>query len=232
MADGRRTMIAGAISFALATAFGAGWIGNLAVPETYPSVAGYVVPGLDEPLVDRGSLQRSWPAGLDQPGSQVRLISYMTKVDRGEIPAPALATPAGVAVAEPEVDLGTRLAAADPERGKSTAKICMSCHNFTKGGSNLVGPNLWGVVGRDIGSHTGFPYSPAMTTHPGSWTYEELDQYIARPSRVVPGNKMAFGGIRNGADRANVLAFLASLNDTRVPFPAPKSMIKTSDTAR
>ena len=222
MADGRRNMIVGAVTAALSVAMGAGWVGSLAVPERYPTVAGYVVPGMEEPLVDRASLQRSWPAGLDQPGGRVRLIGYMAKVDRGTVPAPAMMAPTAAAASEPEVALGTRLASADPEKGKGTARVCMSCHNFAQGGPNLVGPNLWSVVGRDVGSHAGFAYSPAMTAHPGNWTYEALDQYLTRPSRAVPGNKMAFAGIRNGADRANLLAYLGTLGSVAVARPAPK----------
>jgi cytochrome c len=224
MADGRRNMIIGAVTAALVVALGGAWVGDLAVPENYPAVAGYVVPGMAEPLVDRASLQRSWPAGLDQPGGRIRLIGYMAKVDRGAIPPPAVSEAAGpVAAPEPEVDLGTLLASASAEKGKGAARVCMSCHNFAQGGPNLVGPNLWGVVGRDVGSHGGFAYSKAMATHPGVWSYEELNQYLTKPSRAVPGNKMAFGGIRNAADRANLLAFLGTLGSAPAPFPAAKA---------
>ena len=60
-----------------------------------------------------------------------------------------------------------------------------------------------------------------MAAHHGSWTYAELDTYLTSPARAIPGNKMSFGGIRRAQDRANVLAYLGSLNARPVPFPKP-----------
>lgn len=218
-------MILGGVAAAVSVMLGGGWVASLMVPETYPAQAGYQVPGMTEAPVDLASLQRSWPGGLSEPGGRLRLIGYMRKVERGTIPAPAASEAGPVAAPEPEVDLGTRLASADAARGKGAARVCMSCHSFEQGGRNLVGPNLWGVVGRDIASHGGFAYSPALTAQPGSWTYEQLDEYLARPARAIPGNKMAFGGIRSPADRANLLAYLGSLSSSPAPFPLAKAEV-------
>ena len=89
------------------------------------------------------------------------------------------------------------------------------------GGRNGVGPNLWGVVGRNIASHGGFSYSPALSSQPGAWTYEQLDNYLTSPARAIPGNKMAFAGLRRAEDRAAVIKYLASLGPGAPPFPAP-----------
>jgi cytochrome c len=209
--------IGAGIAMAIVVAGAAGWVGNLAVPAVYPARSAYQVPGLTEPTVDLASLQRSWPAGMDQAGSRPRLIGYMTVIDRMK-PAASITT-AAAAPAPPEVDLGTRLAASDIMAGERIAKVCGSCHTFDPDGANRVGPNLWGVVGRDIAAHAGFDYSKAMTGQPGTWTYERLDHYLAGPARAVPGNKMGFAGIRNPNDRASLIAWLGTLNSKRIPFP-------------
>jgi cytochrome c len=123
---------------------------------------------------------------------------------------------------QPAESLGKLLASADAKRGEAVSKNCASCHDFTKDGPNKTGPNLWGIVGRDPGSHPGFTYSDAMEAMKGKpWTYDQLFAYIKDPKAVVPGNKMAFGGIKKDADRANLLAYLQTLSDKPVPFPAP-----------
>ena len=120
------------------------------------------------------------------------------------------------------VSLGTLLASADATKGAAAAKACAACHDFTKGGPNKVGPNLWDVVERPHGSHEGFSYSDAIKAKSGEkWTYEALSEFIKAPKDAVPGTKMAFGGIKKDQTRADLLAYLASLSDAPKPFPAP-----------
>lgn len=215
--------ISAAIAVAVMVAASAAWVGDLAIPAVYPARSAYKVPGLTEPTVDLASLQRSWPAGMDQAGSRPRLIGYMVAIDQAK---PAVSTNAAVATPkQPEIDLGTRLAAGDSATGERVGKICASCHTFDPNGANRIGPNLWGVVGRDVASHGGFAYSKAMTGQPGIWTYESLDHYLTAPARAVPGNKMAFAGIRNPKDRASLLVWLGTLNSKRIPLPRPNETI-------
>ena len=103
--------------------------------------------------------------------------------------------------------------------GQDVFKRCMQCHTPQKGGPNLVGPNLWGVVGREVGKHAGFPYSEAMKTHGGSWTWDQLASYIHDPKGAVPGNKMAFPGIKDNAQLADLLAYLRKLSDNPAALP-------------
>lgn len=122
----------------------------------------------------------------------------------------------------PTVSLGTLLATADATKGQAVAKNCASCHDFTKGGANKTGPGLYGIVMRKHASHEGFPYSEAMAAKSGDdWTYEALNEFIKSPKDAVPKTKMAFGGVKKDADRVNLLAYLATLSDAPVPFPAP-----------
>src|SRR5882757_1378202 len=73
------------------------------------------------------------------------------------------------------------LANADPGKGENSAKKCAACHTFNKGGRPLVGPNLWGVVGRPKASEPGFNYSAAIKAKGGNWTLDELNQFITNP---------------------------------------------------
>lgn len=135
-------------------------------------------------------------------------------------------------VEEEVVDLGTLLASADASAGERTFRRCVSCHNAAPGAGNLQGPNLWDIVDRDIGSYDGFSYSAAMAGLEGDWTYENLDHFIANPRGWLDGTAMAFAGIRNDEDRADLLAYLQTLSDNPVPFPAPApAESETDDTA-
>lgn len=129
---------------------------------------------------------------------------------------------AKAADAAPAAAIGTLLASADKAKGEATAKACAACHDFTKGGPNKVGPNLWDVVERPIASEAGFAYSEALKADSGKkWTYDDLNLWIHSPTTYAKGTKMSFSGIKKDQDRANVIAYLASLSDSPKPFPAP-----------
>jgi cytochrome c len=126
------------------------------------------------------------------------------------------------AEAAPMVPIAKLLASADKAKGEATAKACAACHDFSKGGPNKVGPNLWDVVGRPIASVSGFAYSDALKAASSkSWTFDELNVWIMAPAADMKGTKMSFAGIKKDEDRANVIAYLASLSDSPKPFPAP-----------
>jgi cytochrome c len=127
----------------------------------------------------------------------------------------------GGPAAAPAADdpLPQRLAKAEVGRGENSAKKCQSCHTFDKGGRNLVGPNLWGVVGRAKAAVQGFNYSAAMKAKGGNWTPEELDAYLQNPKAMVPGTNMNFAGIPRGSERADLITFLNSKSDNPVQLP-------------
>lgn len=192
-------------------------ITDLVFPETYVAKPAYKIADVNEPAVDLGSLQRSWPAGLSEPGGRAKLRDYMSNIEKVVVPPSADGPPA--LAAAPQVDLATLLAAADVEKGRQTARVCTSCHTFERGGQDRTGPSLWSIVGRDVASRGTFAYSSAFAAQTGSWTYERLDRYLTSPAKAVPGNKMAFAGLRKAEDRANVIAFLSTLSASPVPFP-------------
>jgi len=110
------------------------------------------------------------------------------------------------------------IAAGDVAKGEKVAKKCKACHVFDEGGKNRLGPALWGVVGRDIGSHEGFKYSAALSELDGAWTYEELDKFLTAPKSYVAGTKMVFAGLKKEDDRADLLAYLRTLATEPAPL--------------
>lgn len=126
----------------------------------------------------------------------------------------------GAAPAE-DMSLIAMIAAADVERGKKVSKACNACHTFDKGGKNRVGPNQWDLVGRAKGTVEGFKYSDALKNLGGTWTYEELDAYLANPKKFAPGNKMTYAGVKKAEDRAALIAWLRLQSDNPHPLEDP-----------
>lgn len=113
------------------------------------------------------------------------------------------------------------LASADAAAGEQVFKKCQACHNADKGGANALGPNLWGVLGEEIGKGAGgFPFSSALAGVGGTWNWDNLSAWLASPKKFAPGTKMTFAGLSNPQDRANVIAFLNSKSDAPQPLPA------------
>jgi cytochrome c len=94
--------------------------------------------------------------------------------------------------------------------GKTKFMICAIGHS-AEAGKNKVGPSLFSIVGHKSGSVAGYNYSDAMKNFNQAWTRETLDAYLANPSAVVPGTKMIFPGIKDRAERANLIGYLERL---------------------
>ena len=121
---------------------------------------------------------------------------------------------------EKEVPIATLLAKASVEKGQSAARQCQACHTFEKGGPNRVGPNLYGIVGSQRGEgRNGFNFSAAMKAKGGTWTFDELNKFLAAPREYIPGTAMTFAGLTRDTQRADVIDYLHTLSDNPVPLP-------------
>jgi cytochrome c len=139
--------------------------------------------------------------------------------------APAPSTSGGTAAtgtqtaAAPAASLPELLKAAKPEDGEKIATKCKACHDFTKGGPNKVGPNLYDIVGNKQAHLDNFSYSDAVKKLGGEWSYENLDKFLTKPKDYAPGTKMTFPGLPKPEDRAAVIAYLRTLSDSPKPLP-------------
>ena len=126
------------------------------------------------------------------------------------------------------------LGAASVDSGEKQVKKCAACHVFEEGGPNKIGPNLHGIVGREVASVDGFAYSNALKEYGGNWDYEKLDCFLKDPKNCVPGNKMSFAGVKKDGDRADIIAYMRSVSPNAPPLPAASetaSEAEGSDTA-
>jgi cytochrome c len=144
------------------------------------------------------------------------------------VPAEGTAT---LAAPEPVPDFASAIPMANAMNGAMIAERCGACHDWTKGGPNKIGPNLYGVAGRPRASHPGFDYSPAMKAKTGTWTYADLFKFLKQPQLFVPGTKMSFGGLPRAQDRLDVIAFLRMQADMPAPLPPPAPAAANKTTA-
>jgi cytochrome c len=100
--------------------------------------------------------------------------------------------------------------AQDAAAGQDVFKKCRACHAVGADAKNKVGPILNGIVGRKAGTVEGFAYSDPMKNSGLTWDEATLDAYLANPKEKIPGNKMVFAGLKEEADRKNVIAYLAT----------------------
>jgi len=113
------------------------------------------------------------------------------------------------------VSMAAALAAAPalaaPAANPASFAMCGVCHQVAKNQKSTLGPNLFGVGGRQAGALPGFAYSPAMKQANFRWTRDKLIAFIADPRKTVPGNRMAFAGQKNPQQAAAIADYLLSL---------------------
>lgn len=149
-------------------------------------------------------------AGLDDPGQRADLIAFL--VTLAPPPGAAAGAAGGAATAAAPVAFASLVDGADAKQGAvAAAAQCGACHGFDRGGAAMVGPNLYGVVGRGVAQAPDYAYSASLSAHRGSWTVAALGDWLADPRRFAPGTRMGFAGIADPRARANVVAYLRTL---------------------
>ena len=118
-----------------------------------------------------------------------------------------------------QVDIKQLLAMGDLAHGEKIFKKCSACHQIAASGKNMIGPNLWSVIGRNAGSVSDYKYSKAMVAYGKKWTFEEMNSYLIKPQAYIKGTKMAFAGLRKEKDRASVILYMNSKGNNPKPLP-------------
>lgn len=98
----------------------------------------------------------------------------------------------------------------DAAKGEKIFAQCRACHSVQEG-QNRVGPSLYGVVGRTAGTVPGFNYSKANKESGVTWTEDVLFRYLEAPQQFMPGTRMAFAGLKQAQDRADIIEYLRSV---------------------
>src|SRR5579872_441963 len=146
------------------------------------------------------------PNKPQKPGFEIAVKEETAGGEKAAAPAPS----------EPIEKL---LQTASVQKGEASAKKCVACHTFAKGDKNGVGPNLYGIVGDKKGEGRGFNFSAPMKAKGGTWTIDDLNQFLPSPKGYIPGTGMGFAGIPKDSERADILAYLNSLADKPAPLP-------------
>ena len=118
-----------------------------------------------------------------------------------------------------KVDIAQLLAMGDLAHGEKVFKKCSACHMIASDGKNMIGPNLWNVIGRKAGSVSDYKYSKAMVAYAKQWSFEEMNSYLIKPQAYIKGTKMAFAGLRKEKDRASVILYMNSKSSSPKPLP-------------
>lgn len=140
----------------------------------------------------------------------------------GLLAGSALVDPGPLKDYDPPLDpaFATMIRKADLEAGAAFfERKCSQCHDGFKDGGDFKGPHLWNVMGRMAAARESFRYSPAMQAVKRKWTYATLSYYLKDTETAVPGRAMNFVGIEDDQTRANVIAYLRTLNDAPPPLP-------------
>lgn len=149
---------------------------------------------------------------------------FMMHVESPQTPVYKLDIAEDTASGEEEIPLpfpqADWIAAMDEARGAKVFKKCTSCHNAEQGGANGTGPNLWNIVASPAAQNASFGYSSAMSSSGVTWGYEELNDYLEKPSRYLSGTAMNFIGLKKPTDRAAVIEYLRVRSDNPLPQPA------------
>ena len=170
---------------------------------------------------DRMNTTMGWVLGsaaIALGGSIVAGIAFESELP--EAPGYIIEAPEEVAGGDAGPSLAELLASGTAEAGEGVFAKCGACHTINQGGANGIGPNLYGVMGTNIGEHApGYDYSSALSGHGGVWDIESMDAWLQSPRGFADGTKMSFAGLGNGQDRADIILYMIA-NGGGPPLPA------------
>lgn len=125
----------------------------------------------------------------------------------------------GGGVAEMTMAAALNMEETTVEKGEAVFAKCTACHTVNSGGANGIGPNLYGIMGKNIGSGApGFAYSEALKSKGGTWTWEAMSEWLKNPRGFANGTKMSFAGLGKIEDRAAVALYMNS-QGSNLPVP-------------
>ena len=188
------------------------------VPLSMPENLGYGPLGCGRNKLFRGHMimKRNFLMGAAAMASLMTLsacggeANAPAATDTAAAPAPAeTAAPAPAPAADAGATMEFASMTTDAAAGEKVFALCRSCH-VLEDGVNRVGPSLYNIVGRASGTVAGYSYSDANKNSGVTWTTDVLFEYLEDPKGFMPGTKMAFPGIKDAQDRANLVAYLES----------------------
>ena len=140
----------------------------------------------------------------DKPGYKVEIVATSTSSEPGT---------------DDKIDITAFMAMGNLDHGKKIFKKCAACHSITQGGGNKIGPSLYNVVGRTVGSISDYKYSKSLISYGKEWTFEELNGFLVKPATWIKGTKMAYAGLKKEKDRASVIMYLNQNSDNPKQLP-------------
>ncbi len=123
------------------------------------------------------------------------------------------------AKSETTINLSSFLGSGNVEHGEKVFKKCAACHSIKADGGNKIGPKLWNVMFRPVGSVADYKYSKALSSYDKEWTWEEMNGFLIKPAKWIKGNKMGFAGLKKEEDRASIILYLNKNSDNPKPLP-------------
>ena len=142
------------------------------------------------------------------------VIFYVEKPEKSAYQVASIATDDSSASTETNSvssgsgDIMAMFASVSAAEGAKVFKKCAACHSINEGGSNKIGPALWGVLGRSVGSVPDYKYSKAMVAYGKNWSFEEMNGFLIKPKEWIKGTKMSFAGLKKAEDRAAVILYM------------------------
>ena len=152
---------------------------------------------------------------MDTNKTEQKETAYKIDIPKVDVSTSVSATTASETIES----ISALLATASLENGGKIYKKCAACHNYEKGSKAKIGPSLWDIANRLKADIEGFSYSKALAEFGGTWTYEELNNFLYKPKEYIQETKMNFIGLKKAEDRADLILWLRELSDNPVSLP-------------